>query len=890
MRNKDKSPVLNPILTQSFTPQPSKLSSTPGIPFTEGRSRRTAATKADKYIDIVSRRLAEVPANGSTPKSMKIASKLILTATPNSRRNILLLQHAAARNNSNLIESSTKLANTNVTEKIIIQQIDTPQATISNENIAISNENISMATPISVRKRNRTAKINSIFETRLMSLATAAESNNGTSSASALSPAAINVAPNTITRVSKLNQVSVKALPKKTSPLKEVIHKRQSLVKKVSSPIKKSSQKSSPLKDRVPPIKKSSPKTSPVKLEIQIPQKLIPSTPSKVSLVEFVAPQSVLRSSKRPRKQTDSSIYEDAPNSPVHKKFHFADASIFPTVSINNQSNVKMTPVVAPAVKLTLTQPQASQQNTTRVSNVSSNVSEIIVNLAPTTIDNEGHSSNEDLTTISLAKRTPLRVQPSRTPTRSKAVIPSLSDYSAAAKISVIEISKNNNPATPKVEPWTNRFIQKDKDKDLPVSNAKSAFNIIVKPVDTSKISGFNSSTNSMGSSAPIVPKFPLNLANISNITKYTNTNLNSSINLLNFKSKDNQTSTTASATTSTSTSASASISTTTASIPPPESPLTRAKRIDSENTSREEKYKNYLESKSDKLKRAIGELRSSDESESELKKQQQTASVKMAEVKEIDTIKPEIGSKSVNIKSDSESSLMTTIEQSKSALQIPISATTITTSKLPVKPKSAITVLPSPKIPSRLAEAFSGIDSELPPIDIGLVEDEKILKKTGSNSGSNINSISGFINPKMKKIIPTNTNESLQVQVKQQQLNTSTISVSVSASSQSQNQTSNNSNSLNVTNANTGAGGAQLHRTAVLNSAARKLNVPSSTTNLNNVNETSNPKLSKLPSVSSNKSVQAPAPSTPKPKPSINKIAGDNSSPVLPEIHSEYE
>lgn len=775
---KNKSPV-NATLT---TPKPSasqlSISSTP---FTEGRARRTAATKADKYIDIVSRRLAEVPANGSTPKSMKIASKLISEATPNSRRTILLSQTL----NKSEIPPPRKSPQ-NIPSKPLV--IDIPAAT-----------------PVSVRKRRRAAKIHQMFETSLISLATAASSS---SEAGSLSPAAIVKAPSTITKT-RLNQSFTLNESAKTVN---------------QSPAKKS-QKVSPIKE-----KKTSPskeivnkKFSSERVSIVASAPSVAATP-KVPVVEFVAPQSVLRSSKRPRKPTDTSIYnEDASSiaSPASKKqAKFSEPSIFPTVSINSQSQVKITPqtpvTTVPAVPVI------------QVSAKVSNVPAIIVPL--TAVNTEEYSSNEDLNSLaSTSKRTPLRVQPSRTPTRTKSAIPSLSDYSAATKIAVIEVAKNlnsnantntnstnnsvvNSSATPKVEPWTSKYIQKDPVVTTvvpPVVNlSKSGLSVNIKPVDTSKISGLAISSGT--ASVPIVPRFPLNLANISNITKSTTSLLKSEISNTNVTNN-----------VSTSKNDPSSIS----SANVPESPLSRAKRIDLENSSKEEKMKNIMELK----KKSTTEIKSeSVEPKSEVKSN--VSDSRTASVPNSNT------SKTINV----------------SAVDVPSISLS---SKLPIKPKSSSTVLPSPKVPSRLAEAFSGIDSELPPIDIGLVDDEKILKnvlsKTGAGTGGTVES-NGFINPRMKK----------------QPLNNTVNSI--------------NSNSNNNIN-NEAQTNSQLHRTAVLNSAARK------------VNGNTNTEASKEKTLSATKitgtqqqltTTATTFPSTPKPPASSTKL--DTSSPAFPEILSE--
>lgn len=785
LKDKDKSPNNTSSLLPStdFTPKPSQLSSSTETPFTASRTRRTAATKADKYIDIVSRRLAEVPANGSTPKSMKIASKLISEATPNSRRNILL--SASLNSRSGTVDPA----------------VSTTQQTQP------------VATPVSVRKRNRTAKIKEMFQTSLLSQA--AEITESGS----LSPAAIDFAPSTISKTSKLSQVhtttaTVKAPSPKKSPVKSPLRRSQ----RVSPARTVEKSKAQQVQQKPSPLKEQSTTTA----EPQIAhQAAVAATPVsfKAPVVEFVAPQSVLRSSKRPRKP---SIYNEDAASPALKKQaqpKFADPSIFPAVNVNSQSHVKIAPPQTPQTQ-TNSMPQPSlpasvsvviaPPNSTRTSSVA--VPAIIVPLSATRGEEEA-SSAEDLSALALAssRRTPLRVQPVRTPTRAKAVIPSLSDYSTATKIAVIEVSKNNSNAstsisnvnanntpaavavnsTPKVEPWTSQFMQKDANvKSLNTSTnpvappMKSALNINIKPVDTSKISGFSALTGS--AAVPTVPKFPLNLANISNITKSSSTLLAESI----VKSKE---------------AAVQGPAPVAVPVIPPESPLSRAKRIDSENSSRDEKMKSVNissnESKTEKLKKAIGELSSE--------------AINSASHVKISTTAPVV-----------------TASAPANTVQV--------TSKLPVKPKSSTTVLPSPKIPSRLAEAFSGIDSELPPVEIsGLVDDEKVMKSV--LAGGTVES-SGLANPKMKKQPSVMSN-----------ISTSSTNVP----------------STPITTA------TQLHRTAVLNSAARKINP---------VQSTQQPPVTQA-------TVKPALPSTPKPQVAASvpsKTLLDTSSPNLPDIPSE--
>jgi hypothetical protein len=180
------------------------------------------------------------------------------------------------------------------------------------------------------------------------------------------------------------------------------------------------------------------------------------------------------------------------------------------------------------------------------------------------------------------------------------------------------------------------------------------------------------------------------------------------------------------------------------------ESPLSRAKRMDSENKAREDKLKTLMAGKAEILKKSISDVQSP-ESEVESKK---------------------------------------TVESIKATTMRPA----MQSSKLPVKAN----VLPSPKVPSRLAEAFSGQDAELPSIDMGLAEDERTVSKVLAGG-------SAILTPKL----PATPSQ------------------------------------------------AQLHKTAVINSASRKM-TPIDTTLIKNVN-------------------------TPKISASIA-----SSSPFLPEIPSE--
>ena len=807
LKDKDKSPTSFTLNSSSLTTpkpklDPSKLSISSTPPFTEGRTRRTAAAKADKYIDIVSRRLDEVPANGSTPKSMKIASKLISEATPNTRRTILLAQ--SLKNSS--IGAGTRKS-------------DVPQDTPNRHSMRIE---IPEATPVSARKRKRTAKINQLFETSLMSLASAASLEKESVSAGLLSPTGIGRAPGTISK-SRLNQVYTtddnkketalmisSTTMKSKSPVKEnspLTYSKASLKsspsKKVHSPMRRSqrlspsrvdaisdkaTQKSSTLKEpkRIPAIFPDI-----VSVETTIPASSIHSTP-KAPFVEYVAPQSALRTSKRPRKLHDTSVYNDeaSARSPV-KQNHpkYSDSSVFPTVvSINSQSRVKLIPQTPIPSDLVINEIQPQPQFSSRISIISSNVPTIIVPLSAA--KQEDYSSNDDLSVTS--KRTPLRVQqPSRTPTRTKSAIPSLSDYSAATKFAVIEVAKNstlnnNISATPKVEPWSSKYLQKEAQKAPPllvpaVNLSKTGLNVNIKPVDTSKISGYSNGA------IPIVPKFPLNLSSISNITKASTI------------IKSDQTATPI--------------------VKVPESPLTRAKRIDSENSHREEKIKIIMDNNSDRNNKFMP------------------------------TSEP--GAKDSNLKDADLHHNIRNLNSQRTQNQHAFMS-----SKLPIKPKTtANNTLPNPKIPSRLAEAFSGIDSELPPIDIGLVDDEKILKKV--LNGSTASESAAFVNPKMKKqpaIAAVNNNNNIE------------------------SQSSSNSS-------------AQLHRTAVLNSAARKVNAEKTTEMTEN-----RPVISKQPQQHhhqqqkhNHQNKQQIAPNTPKPSVTASKATKlDTSSPLLPEIPSE--
>lgn len=725
---------------------------------------------------------------------MKIASKLISEATPNSRRTILLSQ------------TLYKAADPSVNQKF-----EESRRTPSKPVVEIPSE-----TPASVRKRKRTAKIHQMFEKPLMTLVSAESNNVGS-----LSPAAIGMAPSTISKT-RLNQTfSIAPETKKpaiTSPVKNLspvkTSQRSSKGSKRESPVKvqkvsplKAAQKPSPLKEPKPASIKSQ-RVSPIKKSPQVSAPPVAATP-KAPVVEFVAPQSVLRSSKRPRKPVDTSIFNEdvsAVSSPAMKKQNkFSEAPIFPTVSINSQSHVKIVPQTPQTVPVA---PPVMP-----VSSKVSNFPTIIVPL--TAAKTEETSSNEDLVTLATSsKRTPLRVQPTRTPTRTKSAIPSLSDYSAAAKIAVIEVAKNINSAsaapsvqnsvsvTPKVEPWTSKFIQKEPTIVAPSVNlSKSSLNVNIKPVDQSKISGLSNLTSGTTASVPVVPRFPLNLANISNITKSTTTLLKSE---------------------------SPHLEKPAAIVP--ESPLSRAKRIDLENSSREEMMKS---------KTIAAEIKT------------EIPPIKVSDAKSTDSVF-KVAKDSV-LKTSTDITVNTSVQQQQ-------------TSKLPVKPKSAATVLPSPKIPSRLAEAFSGIDSELPPIDIGLVDDEKILKNVLNGSSANATESAGFVNPKMKKQGPG-------------------VSVTNNTNNNSINSSNNNNN--NVSNNAEIQVNSQLHRTAVLNSAARKVN-SNNNININSDNNKSlNPKQQTAVQPSQ---TNAALPSTPKPQPQsvAPSTKLDTSSPSLPEILSE--
>ena len=454
--------------------------------------------------------------------------------------------------------------------------------------------------------------------------------------------------------------------------------------------------------------------------------------------VEFVAPQSILRSSKRTRKPVEFSAYSESatpatktPNIPAIQALKLTAAASTP-----------LRPSTADTAPLPV--PSAPKSVTTHTEQP--NLPSIIV---PSLVakNSEASSSNEEV----FPKRTPIRL---KTPSRGKAVLPSLADPN---RIAVIEVPKSvskepvvatkatpKNSATPKVESWTSRYLKESVKNTLAVP-------LLVKPVDTSKISGFSGSATIPVANVPIVPKFPLNLANIASVTKSMN-----AIEAATAKPAETPKDPIKTAELLIKIAEPTKVK----EIPKPsaptpleESPLSRAKRMDMENKAREEKLKSLMADKAGRLKQSIGEVQSP-ESEVESKKA-------------AETIKPVV-----------------------TATMRP----TMQSSKLPVKAN----ILPSPKVPSRLAEAFSGQDVDLPSIDSGLLEDEKTVSKVLAGG-------SAIMTPKAPAT-PSQT---------------------------------------------------QLHKTAVLNSASRKMN-PIDTTLMKNI---STPKIS--------------APIT-------------SSSPVIPEIPSE--
>lgn len=131
------------------------------------------------------------------------------------------------------------------------------------------------------------------------------------------------------------------------------------------------------------------------------------------------------------------------------------------------------------------------------------------------------------------------------------------------------------------------------------------------------------------------------------------------------------------------------------------------------------------MASTAEKLKHAIGQLRSSDEPKPEPSIVSTTANpdTKIAEPPKLTTEKA-IDTLSHGIP-EMETSKQPQPASQPSTLAPPVA---LPISRLPVKPKNS--VLPSPKVPSRLAEAFTGIDAELPPIDFGLIDDDKALNQ----------------------------------------------------------------------------------------------------------------------------------------------------------------
>lgn len=400
--------------------------------------------------------------------------------------------------------------------------------------------------------------------------------------------------------------------------------------------------------------------------------------------VEFVAPQSVLRSSKRPRRPVELLAYSEVSASATKKAATAVSSSAIPAIQALKITTATSTPS-KPALAAESVPPPAPSVPKSMVRSESIAMSAFTVpSLAQK--NPETSSSNEEV----LPKRTPIRL---KTPSRAKAALPSLAD---PGKIAVIEVPKSISKdslastrqtpiatatpkasATPKVEPWTSRFL-----KDI--SKAAPAVPLAAKPVDTSKISGFSGSASIPVANVPIVPKFPLNLANIASVTKSI-----SSI----------STSSTATATAPVvqdtkkelikeegvkQDNAKPALEAKTRPAVVPESPLSRAKRIDMENKARE-----------DRLKRLIANKSSS------------TDQVKIPESTVVE-VKTPAGS------------------VAKPATSVVKAPPPMQSSKLPVKTN----ILPSPKVPSRLAEAFSGVEAELPPIDDGLVEEETILNK----------------------------------------------------------------------------------------------------------------------------------------------------------------
>jgi hypothetical protein len=482
---------------------------------------------------------------------------------------------------------------------------------------------------------------------------------------------------------------------------------------------------------------------SPLKASMPIPAlSAAANTPKvKTAIVEFVAPQSIARTSKRPRRSLDSSVFEESSNvlaTPVARRQTALDMTCTPNMSqasgtasfpgphsIYIASRPSVT-LIAPSAPLPVKEPVSAAP-------VAPNVPKIPI-VAPVT----GQTAEGSMQIPpSAPKRTPIRVQPARTPTRPKAVIPTLGDYSTSKRVSVIEVAKahlastapalmtgsattkpNNSTAsltatpsvpvaaTPKVESWTSKFFTGEKPT---IAASITASNVTIKPLDTSKLI---SAPVIPVANVPNVPKFPLNLANISNISSLAK----------------------ASATQQQQQQHDASAKPVALSKPPnqqhpanafpPESPLSRAKRIDSENALKEQQIQSQMASKADRLKQAMGQLRSSDELKA-------VVNVEEAPNQEAIRVKAE---PVVIIEGSEAEGLVDTATTAAAIATTTVTgiAPPISSSKLPVKPRAP--VLPSPKIPSRLAEAFSGIDSELPPIDIGLVDDEQVLQRVLAN------------------------------------------------------------------------------------------------------------------------------------------------------------
>ncbi len=654
---KNKSP--NILVAESLVSTPKRIAETPlrlqssalpdsliEVPPTETRVKRMAAIKANKYVDIVTRRLGkntleltllyqfhfleQVPKNGSTPKIFKTANKL---------------------------QAKQSVLSTPVTKQVKTASLE--------------------ETPV----RHPSSKKNKGFQYRVIQSEYEVDLN---------SPSSINIAPASVTRFRYHDALSngPTIVPESATRSKT---RTAALSNPDSTPLKQQSSKSKT--DSLFVVEEA-------KQVSEEPVNCAPPATPKVTIpvpqveVEFVAPQSILRSSKRTRKPVEFSSAYPEQATPAAKKPN-TNTSTIPAIQA-----LKMTaPICTPL------QPVTDEPIPPRSLSIAeqSNVPSIIVpGLASK--NSEASSSNEEV----YPKRTPIRL---KTPSRIKASLPSLADHS---KISLIEIQKSvtkesylaakatpKATATPKVEPWTSRFL-KESVKPTPAVPL-----LVVKPVDTSKISGFAGSTSIPIANVPIVPKFPLNLANIASVTKSTNA-LEAVKVAESFKSAEASKVAEIAKLPETA-KLTESVKSNEPSKPvepfikaetlkmvgkeptPEESPLSRAKRIDMENKAREEKLKTLMADKTERLKKSIEEVQSP---ESEVEKQKRTEPIKPLPA----TMKPSMQS-----------------------------------SKLPVKAN----VLPSPKIPSRLAEAFSGIDSELPSIDIGLVEEEKVVSKVLAGSSA---------------------------------------------------------------------------------------------------------------------------------------------------------